>query len=216
MKTLTMFVLFMLFTGTAAAANQPDSHSTEQFAKSAPLQAQSNNSQLAVSQSMRSHVWFYSVDLTLSEDHNDNGYFHRLNIRIDADSSEPYEQVYAEFSLLPSYGSERLFYTSSVFEVFGQSNDDWLAIDTILERQYPSDEYLLIVRLFDAVNGDLLAEISGYDEPSLDYLPLEDFQRDAPYEESGGSTGIPLLIGLCLVLWRRYSQKQRSGSAWCL
>lgn len=220
MKTLITFVLFTLMTSYAVAGIEPASRSTEQFSATAvtasPLQLQSNNAELAVSQSMRSHVWFYSVNLTLSEDHNNNGYYHRLDIRIDADTSDRYQQVYAEFSLLPSYGNERLFYTSSVFELFEQSNEDWLAIDTILERQYPRDEYLLIIRLFDAVNGDLLAEISGYDDASLDYLPLEDFQRDAPYEESGGSTGIAVLLGLCLLLWRRYSQTQhRAGSDCC-
>ena len=144
----------------------------------------------------------------LSGDINANGYYHRLEVELDADTSVPYQQVFAEFSLLPGHGAERLYYTSSVFELYGESADDWLAIDTVLEHQFAPDDYLLTVRLYDAASGYLLAEISGFDDVSLDYIPLEDYNRDSytggsSVEVSGGSAGILLICALCLLLWQR-------------
>lgn len=174
------------------------------------LTAQPQKQRAVVSQAYESYVWFYSIDLRLSRDINDNGYFHRLEVDIDADTSDPYVQVFAEYSLQSRYGKEYIFYTSSVFELFGQRNDDWLAIDTVLQRDYPRDEYLLTIRLFDASSGYLVAEISGYDDSSLDRLPLEDYQRDTYFPSSttvsvsGGGTGIVALFVLgWLLLYRR-------------
>lgn len=167
-----------------------------------------------ITQAYESYVWFHSVDLHLSGDINDNGYYHRLEIEIDADSSDPYVQVFAEYSLTSRYGKEYIFHTSSVFELFGQRNDDWFATDTVLQRDYPRDEYLLTIRLFNANTGYLVAEISGYDDYNLDLLPLEDYQRDTHFSHntsvgvavSGGGTSSFILIGLALLFIARKSK----------
>ena len=160
-------------------------------------------------QGYQSHVWFHSISLYLSGDINANGYYHRLEVEFDADTELNYQPVFAEFSLLPSYGSERVFYTSSVFELYRDSANDWLAIDTILDQRFAPDQYLLTVRLFDANTGYLLAEISGFDDSSLDFLALEDYDRDSyidtttTVEVSAGSTGIMALLTLCCLIIRR-------------
>lgn len=171
-------------------------------------QQQATKTTKVSSQAYQSHVWFHSVEVFLSGDINANGYYHRLEVELDADTSAPYLQVFAELSLLPGHGAERVYYTSSVFELFGQSADDWLAINTVLEHQFAADEYLLTVRLYDAATGYLLAEISGFDDANLDYIPLEDYARDSyigssTVEVSAGSTGILLFCALCLLLWQR-------------
>ena len=162
-------------------------------------------------QSYQSHVWFHSVNLYLSGDINANGYYHRLEVEFDADTELFYQPVFAEFSLLPSYGNERIFYTSSVFELSRDSANDWLAIDTILDQRFAPDQYLLTVRLFDANTGYLVAEISGFDDSNLDLLALEDYDRDSyidtttTVEVSAGSTGIMALLTLCcLIICRRH------------
>ena len=160
-------------------------------------------------QGYQSHAWFHSVSLYLSGDINANGYYHRLEVEFDADTELNYQPVFAEFSLLPSYGSERIFYTSSVFELYRDSANDWLAIDTILDQRFAPDQYLLTVRLFDANTGYLLAEISGFDDSNLDLLALEDYDRDSyidtttTVEVSAGSTGIMALLTLCCLIIRR-------------
>lgn len=199
--------------GSALAA---DSSSIETFSTAKPatlenrLTIKANN---IVTQAYQSHVWFHSVDVYLSGDINNNGYYHRLEVEFDADTSVPYQQVFAEFTLLPSYGTERLYYTSSVFELFRESSTDWLAVDTVLDQHFAADDYLLTIRLFDAQTGYLLAEISGFDDNSLDYIPLEDYGRDRYHEHSSsvevsaGSTGILTLLALCLLQCRRFARR---------
>lgn len=216
MKNMLQYIiLFIVLTVPAYSAEQPKTITTERLGvpdvTQLALKPQKTRGSEITTQAYESYVWFHSIDLRLSRDNNDNGYYHRLEIDIDADSSDAYVQVFAEYSLQPRYGNEYIFYTSSVFEVYGQRNDDWLAIDTVLQRDYPLDEYLLTIRLFDANTGFLVAEISGYDDSSLDRLPLEDYQRDNHFGSSttvgvgvsSGSAGKFALLGLGLLFLYR-------------
>lgn len=193
-----------------AAGNQ----TTEQHGNPV-LQLKAQKAPMVTTQSYQSYAWFHSVNLTLSGDINHNGYFHRLEVEFDADTSAPYLQVFAEYTLLPSYGNERVYYTSSVFELYRESADDWLAIDTVLEDSFAADDYLLTIRLFDAATGYMIAEISGFDDANLDYLALEDYNRDSyvpdtsTVEVHGGSTGMFWLLALCLFLGFRYHAQSR-------
>lgn len=211
MKNISVSLLscLLLWFAQPAIAHSTDSTTTERRGEQ-NLRLKTLKDVKVTTQAYQSHVWFHSVDVFISGDLNDNGYYHRLEVELDADTSFAYQQVFAEFTLLPTYGDERVYYTSSVFELYGQSPDDWLAIDTVLENRFAADEYLLTVRLFDAATGYLLAEISGFDDAHLDYLPLEDYTRDSyissrtTVEASGGATGILLLLVLCLLTGQRY------------
>ena len=209
MNTFSRTLASLLLCAVALPVFAADSQTTEQRGNPV-LQLKAQKAPMVTTQSYQSYAWFHSVNLTLSGDINNNGYFHRLEVEIDADTSEPYLQVFAEYTLLPSYGDERLYYTSSVFELYRQSADDWLAIDTVLEDSFAPDDYLLTVRLFDAATGYMIAEISGFDDDNLDYLALEDYNRDSyvpvtsTVEVQGGSTGMFFVIALCLILGIRY------------
>ena len=202
---------------SAAVAEESSSVETFSYSKSAKAEARKDRvkTNTITTQAYQSHVWFHSVDVYLSGDINNNGYYHRLEVEFDADTSLAYQQVFAEFTLLPTYGAERLYYTSSVFELFSDSSSDWLAVDTMLEHHFAADDYLLTVRLFDAQTGYLLAEISGFDDANLDYLPLEDYSRDSyrdsstSVEVSSGSAGIISLLALCLMSYRRFRLNAR-------
>uniref|UniRef100_A0A486XQD9 Uncharacterized protein n=1 Tax=Rheinheimera sp. BAL341 TaxID=1708203 RepID=A0A486XQD9_9GAMM len=208
---LKLFMLLALLLSYSSQATIDTSGTTEQVGP-AVSGLSSTKSTAITRQGYQSHVWFHRIELALSGDINGNGHYHRLAIEFDADTSMPYQQVFAEFSLWPGYGAERIYYTSSIFELYGESATDWLAIDTVLEDQFVVADYLLTVRLFDAASGYLVAEISGYDDVNLDYLPLEDYGRDrytgssSTVEVSAGSTGIFWLCALCclvLLRWRR-------------
>ncbi|HEY0922757.1 choice-of-anchor H family protein [Rheinheimera pacifica] len=211
MKNISFSLLscLLLWLAVPATASTTDSSTTERRSEHKPLLKSVKDTKVTT-QAYQSHVWFHSVDVFISGDLNANGYYHRLEVELDADTSLPYQQVFAEFTLLPSYGDERVYYTSSVFELYRQSPDDWLAIDTVLENRFAPDDYLLTIRLFDAATGYLLAEISGFDDANLDYIPLEDYNRDSyirssvTVEASGGATGILLLLVLCLLSGQRY------------
>ena len=68
-----------------------------------------------------------------------------------------------------------------------------------------------MIRVYDADYNDLLAEISGFDEPALAELPLEDFSYDEPQvvivEEDSGSLGWFSLLGLVGVALTRRKLK---------
>ena len=216
MKTLNHILASLLLCALALPAfARPAAAFTVEQHGSSVLQPNTQKSLMATAQSYQSYVWFHSVNLTLSGDINNNGYFHRLQVEIDADTTEPYLQVFAEYSLLPTNGNERLYYTSSVFELYRQSADDWLAIDTVLQDSFAPDEYLLTIRLFDAATGYLVAELSGFDDANLDYLALEDYNSDSylpvtsTVEVQGGSTGMFWLIAVCLILGVRYHAQLR-------
>ncbi|MEH8019744.1 choice-of-anchor H family protein [Rheinheimera metallidurans] len=213
MKNINLQLLSCLLLALALPVNATETLSSSSERHSTAKSSSSPKKLAITTQSYQSHVWFNSVDIFISGDINNNGYFHQLEVEFDADTSLPYQQVFAEFSLLPTYGGEKIYYTSSVFELFRQSNNDWLAVDTVLERRFPADEYLLTIRLFDANTGYLLAEISGFDDSNLDYLPLEDYDRDSYITDttvvvSGGTTGIFSLLVLCLMFYSRVGFKR--------
>ena len=209
MNTFSRTLASLLLCVVVLPAFAADSQTTERRGNPV-LQLKAQKAPMVTTQGYQSYAWFHSVNLTLSGDINNNGYFHRLEVEIDADTSEPYLQVFAEYTLLPSYGNERLYYTSSVFELYRQSADDWLTIDTVLEDSFAPDDYLLTIRLFDAATGYMIAEISGFDDDNLDYLALEDYASDryvpvtSTVEVQGGSTGMFFVIALCLILGIRY------------
>ncbi|WP_213999340.1 choice-of-anchor H family protein [Arsukibacterium sp.] len=205
MQTATALLLFLPLLSFA------DSISTERRSQQHSVMQTNKVQSAAVTQSYQSEVWFHSIDISLARDDNYNGYFHQLYVEFDADTEYSYQQVFAELSLTPDYGTERVYYTSSVFELFGESSNDWLGIETDLQHQYPSNFYLLTIRIFDANTGYLLAEASGYDLSALDALTLEDYQRDqiqtsSSVEVSAGSAGMAVVMALCLLLWWRREQ----------
>ncbi len=168
----------------------------------------------AVAQAYQSSVWFQSIDLTLRRDFNGNGFYSQLYVRFDAHSDYSSQPVYAIYSLISSNGVSRRIHTSSIFTLYGQSSQDWFAVETNMS-DLVRDYYKLKIQLVDAQSGYLVAEMTGYDNRTLDRLALEDQQSDSysqvvvVHEESGGSFGIFALLGLsCVYLSRR---KQNSG-----
>ena len=173
---------------------------------------------LAVNQSYLSTAWFQTIDLTLKRDLNSNGYFSRLYVRFDANTQYTRQPAYAVYSLIGNSGYETIIYTSSVFNLFDTSTQDWVAIETDI-KTLPRGIYKLRIQLKDAQSGYTLAEISGYDTASLDRMALEDTYRDEPavyYEESGGSVGILAILGLSsLYYFRRKNRIEKSSATHC-
>ena len=160
----------------------------------------------AVTQNFLSTAWFQTIDLTLKRDYNNNGYYSRLYVRFDANTEYTRQPAYAVYSLIGNGGYETIIYTSTIFNLFDVSTQDWFAIETDI-KSLPRGMYKLSIQLRDAQSGFILADISGYEAISLDRLALEDIYNDEPvvyYEESAGSVGILSILGLsCLYFFRR-------------
>ncbi len=218
MKTQILALIFVVLTTTSVlaaetpATPQPtkESHNlASDVASTAKVQPNITvNRSLAVSQAFQSSAWFHTIDLTMRYDSNHNGFYSQLYVKFDAHSDYSKQPVYAVYSLIDSSGLASVIHTSSVFTLYGQSNQDWFAIETDL-NQLRTGYYKLRIELVDATSGYLLAEISGYDNNTLDRLPLEDQRRDeyvevVVREESGGSLGVFSFLALsCVYLIRR-------------
>ncbi|RVU33478.1 GlyGly-CTERM sorting domain-containing protein [Rheinheimera riviphila] len=220
MKTHVLPLIFALLTTPSVLATEPltalqptkESHlpasTVASSAKALPNIAV--NRSLAVTQAFQSSAWFHTIDLTMRYDGNNNGFYSQLYVRFDAHTDYNSQPVYAVYSLIDSSGYETVIHTSSVFTLYGQSSQDWFAIETDLS-QLRTGYYKLLIELVDARTGYLLAEVSGYDNDTLNRLPLEDQSRDdfievIVREESGGSLGVFSFLALsCVYLKRRKS-----------
>lgn len=159
-------------------------------------------------QSVENNVWFDTIDISYEADLNKNGFYHNLYVRFDADTNYSSVPVYAHFALKRAGAPEVIIHTSSIFKLYGTSADDWFAIESELLHSLPPGYYDLVIRVYDADYNDLLAEISGFDEPALSQIPLEDLSFDKPEvvvveEESGSISWIGVFGLLALVLLRR-------------
>jgi len=158
-------------------------------------------------QSVENNVWFDTIDISFESDLNNNGFYHGLYVRFDADTNYTAVPVYAHFALKRPGAPEVIIHTSSVFTLRGTSAEDWFAIESELLHSLPPAYYDLVIRIYDADYNDLLAEISGFDEPALAELPLEDLSYDKPQvvvvEEEGGSLGWLSILALAAVALTR-------------
>lgn len=158
-------------------------------------------------QSVENNVWFDTIDISFESDLNNNGFYHNVYVRFDADTNYSSVPVYAHFALKRAGAPEVIIHTSSVFTLYGTSAEDWFSIESELLHSLPPAYYDLVIRIYDADYNDLLAEISGFDEPALAELPLEDLSYDEPQvvivEEDSGSFSWFGLLGLTGIAWYR-------------
>lgn len=204
----------LLLSAVNLNAEQTNITTTEQHG-TAETGSMNDTSGLVSAQRYSTDVWFHRLELELTGDINNNGFFHRLYLRFDADTNRASQPVWAEFSLQRPGRAEQRFYVSSIFTLYRQSSNDWFAIDTIFEDDFATAYYDVIIRLYDANTGWLLADISGYDEMILADLPLEDVQRDQPVlmvvESYGGGIGIFALFMLGVLLYRQCAFATKRG-----
>lgn len=146
--------------------------------------------------------WVYEADVILFGDDDRDGYFHGIDLLIDADTIYEAADVYAVVYLSLDGGPWNEYAATEDFTLFGASGDDAYVLVTELMTGYPRGSYDLLVELFDAWDGSFLASLGPEESSELSYLPLEDFDRDAPRvtighgHSGGGATGFWSLLPL--------------------
>ncbi len=123
-------------------------------------------------------IWFHSIDISLQNDINDNGYYSRIIVDFDADTVYEYSSVYATLSLTDPNGVTTDYYTTDDFNLYGDSGDDIHQVETLLTHNWLTDYYDLSIQLFDAYSEELLAYVDFHHAPQLDYLALESQEYD--------------------------------------
>lgn len=127
--------------------------------------------------------WFYTADVVLFNDHDNDGYFHGIDLLFDADTYFAAADVYAVVYLSFEGGPWNEYAVTDTFTIFGASSDDEYVIVTELVSGYPSGSYDLLIELFDAYDDAFLASFGPEDTSELAFLPLEDADRDTPVED---------------------------------
>lgn len=187
---------------------------SRQESKRSVVSSQLNTSQSGVvSNSVaNSNFWFYSADVILFNDHDDDGHFHGIDLLFDADTYFSEADVYAVVYLSLEDGPWNEYSATENFTLFGSAAEDEFGIVTELASGYPTGSYDLLIELFDAYDDTFLASYGPVDTSELAFLPLEDSNRDAPFEEptvvvhdhhGGGSFGWAGLLMLLLMSRRR-------------
>jgi len=176
-------------------------------------------SSVTTSQAGSTDFWFFSADVVLFGDDDNDGYWYGIDLLFDVDTIWSEVDVYAVTYLSYEGGPWNEYAATEDFTLFDSSADDEYNIVTELESGYLTGSYDLLIEIFDAASGDFLVGFGPEDTSELGFLPLEDFTRDAPVSvvpivisqgHGGGSTGIWFLAVLLLAQLSR-----RSSSANC-
>ena len=173
----------------------------------------------ASAQSTSNDFWFFEADVALFNDDDRDGFYHGIDLLFDVDTIYSSAEVYAVVYLSLDLGPWNEYGVTEDFWIFGASGTDEYVLVTELMSGYPTGNYDLLIELFDAGNNSFLASFGPDETSALSFLPLEDFNRDAPIADipvavshGGGGAADTWTISILLLLlvvsaarkiWRR-------------
>ncbi|MGD8912606.1 MAG: choice-of-anchor H family protein [Candidatus Thiodiazotropha sp.] len=160
-------------------------------------------------------VWrelsIFDAYTVISRDDDDDGYYHRLKVIFDADTSGDEVWVYARLYLSLEGGPWNHYYTTDLFTVEGDTSDDEYEVVTRLLDGYPTGYYDVLIELYDADDEFLAVNYGPYEDDDLAVLPLEDSYRDE-YGGGGAAVILPMLLSLLVFAkWMRGGKHRNRG-----
>jgi hypothetical protein len=152
--------------------------------------------------------WIYDSFVTLTEDLDYDGYYSSFRLEFDVDTVYLSAPIYAVIYTSTS-DVFTPFYTTEVYNINGDSTQDAIIVENQLVTGFPSNDYELMVMIYDAETDEVVAVTDGTDDADLAILSLEseDYEYVETVEvvviEHGGALGIGLIAGLCIFAYRR-------------
>lgn len=153
--------------------------------------------------------WIFDSWATLSNDFDYDGYYSTVTVEFDADTIYNRAYVYAIIYL----GTNDVFdsiHVTSVFAIDSDSSNDSFIVESELLSGFPSNDYEIMIELYDADNDQFVAFSDGLDDADLSFVPLESSNYEITpeptvvvVEEHGGSLGILAMIALGFASIRR-------------
>ena len=132
--------------------------------------------------SQKSHEFeIYDANSYLIHDIDGDGYFSEFEIEFDADTVYSWAEVYAVLYISRNGGPWEEYYTTDVFEIHG-SNADEYSVTTVLNFDYPTGDYDILIDLYEYGYSGIVATLSSEHDIDLSYLPLEDRDHETNYQ----------------------------------
>jgi hypothetical protein len=142
-----------------------------------------------VSMSAKSDTFYiYDAVSTLRADRDNDGYHSEFRVRFDADVRIGDALVYAKLYLRRRGESQWYLYRETDdFWIYGQSGDDDYYVTTTLDAGYATDDYDVLIDLYESGYAGIVATLGPIESGALSYLPLEETGLDVPIEMPGYS-----------------------------
>jgi hypothetical protein len=154
--------------------------------------------------------WIFDAWVEFFSDDDRDGYFNHFSVEFDADTQYSAAQLYAVLYL----GKDDVFkeyHTTSVFNIFSDNTNDSFVVESELLNGFPSDEYEVLIELYDAYNDDLVAVYDGNNDADLYLLSLESKEYESiqviVVREHGGSVSLWGLLLLPFLLITRQCRR---------
>lgn len=152
--------------------------------------------------------WIYDSYVNLTADIDYDGYYSSFTLEFDVDTIYQSAPIYAV--IYTSTSDEFTpFYTTNIYNIYGDNTQDAIIIENDLVTGFPSNEYELMVVIYDADTDEVVAVSDGTDDADLAYLSLEseNYEYVETVEvvvvEHGGALGVWLFAGLGFAAYRR-------------
>jgi hypothetical protein len=152
--------------------------------------------------------WIYDSFVTFTADLDYDGYYSSFTLEFDVDTVYLSAPIYAVIYTSTS-DVFTPFYTTEVYNINGDNTQDAIIIENQLVTGFPSNDYELMVMIYDAETDEVVAVADGTDDADLAILSLEseNYEYVETVEvvviEHGGALGIGLIAGLYLLAYRR-------------
>lgn len=132
--------------------------------------------------SQKSHEFeIYDANSYLIHDIDGDGYFSEFEIEFDADTVYSWAEVYAVLYISRNGGPWEEYYTTDVFDIHGTNDDDY-SVTTVLNFDYPTGDYDILIDLYEYGYSGIVATLSSEHDIDLSYLPLEDRDHETNYQ----------------------------------
>ena len=129
-------------------------------------------------------IIIYDASTELISDFNDDGFYHRFSVSVDADTIFDVSYVYAKLYLSYQGGPWNHYTSSDAYHIYGDSELDIFTIETELADGFSPGYYDIRIELYNADTDEWLLSYGPYDDASLSALPLEDAYYDEQYQET--------------------------------
>lgn len=143
----------------------------------------------------------FEADVQLLSDLDGDGFHHAINVYFDIDVNYDGATVYAKLYLSRDGGPWSHYYTTGLFDIYGDSHGDAYEVETELIDGYPPGYYDVLVEVYSLDHAYMVAsEVLDYHYLGKD-VPLEDLHRDdgGAYVSIHASSAGSLLLFLLLV-----------------